>query len=86
MIFSINYLHIQAKKRFCDSSDCPVAALVFILSLLYLYNHTFPLQKFQVAPSAAWHTLSPTAYTNHGHSYVSISTLELLTIVPSAFA
>ena len=43
MIFSINYLHIHAKKRCCDSSDCPIAALVFILSLLYLYNSKWEL-------------------------------------------
>ena len=43
MIFFINYLHIQAKKRFCDSSDCAIAALVFILSLLYLYNSKWEL-------------------------------------------
>ena len=43
MIFSINYLHIQAEKRCCDSSDCPIAALVFILSLLYLYNSKWEL-------------------------------------------
>ena len=43
MIFSINYLYIQAEKRCCDSSDCPAAALVFILSLLYLYNSKWEL-------------------------------------------
>ena len=43
MIFSMNYLHIQAEKRCCDNSECPIAALVFILSLLYLRNSKWEL-------------------------------------------